>query len=138
VHILDASLARGCVVRLLLDRRILLDPEIGTRYKFAVVLNIDCSEAEIFFALTTSSSDHFEPTEGLRIQQEDYPFFPKETFLNLRQIFNKPLIDLRRLLDEGRLSVEGSLSEEHLREVDMKLRMSALVAGRLKERVLPL
>lgn len=137
MHELDASLTRGCVVRLLVDSRILSNPARVSRNKFAVILNVDCTDTEIFFALTGTGSDFFEPTEALRIEAGEYSFFPQETFLNLRLIFSKTLIKLRELHDEKKLTVKGVLNEAHLREIDMKLRMSALVVGRQKERILP-
>jgi|PersoiStandDraft_1058852.scaffolds.fasta_scaffold54556_2 hypothetical protein len=129
------QVGRGAVIRVNWDE--LDDPRLKSRDKLLVLLNAAWPEAEILFAFATSRAEGFVPgkaSDFLWISSGSYPFFPKETLINLRRVY---VASFDRMCARPGLSVAGRLSTEHLARIDEIVSASRLIEARIKLRVVP-
>lgn len=104
-------------------------------------MNAAFDGTDLFYAFTTSSlqfySNGLHDADIVRIPLNSYPFFPKETVINLREILQVTQARLEARYSNGELRFEGELSSPHISEVDRKIRTSRLLSPRMKNRILP-
>jgi hypothetical protein len=135
----DSQLRRGQILRYKATEE-LDDPERTTRFKFALVLSLDCSEEAIFVAFTTSQTRYFDENIQfqyllLRWQAGAYEWVVVETILSLKQIHEVRRTKLRDSILASELTFEGTLTQEDLEGVDVILRRSPLISARVKARI---
>jgi hypothetical protein len=127
----NSSYKRGAVIRYLMPDPD--DPSIEDRFKYALLVNLDLQDKESFLFLATSVIVKLEPIRARmpnafhEFKPGSYTWITKSTLVDLR----KPKIYQREFLLKAiqaqTLTFEGQLSNEHLREVDAKLRVSRTI-----------
>lgn len=137
----DGQLCRGCILRYKAAEE-LSDPDCQARFKFALVLNVDCSESTILLAYTTSETDFFD--RNLQFQYlihrwhpGAYPWIVVPTILSLKELYEVARERLKQHIQAGELTFEGTLSLADMAIVEAILDRSPLIAPRTKKRILP-
>jgi hypothetical protein len=138
----EASFVRGAVVRFLMQDPD--DPSIDQRYKYAVLLNLDCQEDESILFLTTSKVEKLEvlrqrdpqAVHGLAVGS--YPWVTLPTAIPLRQPKMYRRDELLAGLKAATFRFEGTLSTQDLKHIDEKLRQSRLIERKVLKRIVSL
>jgi hypothetical protein len=113
------------------------DPEVQERYKYGVLLNLDCSSAESFIFLTTSRIDKVEPIrDRFPVGFHDfavgaYEWVSLPTVLDLRTYKKYPRESMLAAFKDGTLTPQGVLTPEHVEAIDAKLRLSKQIEKRV-------
>lgn len=123
MHAFDLELRRGAVLYYLETK--LDDPRRTTRWKYAVVVNLILPADPILFFRSTSNPDYYAngeyDTQILRVPIGTYAFLPKDSVFDMKSVERKPTQVFRDLYATSRCKCVGDLSEEHLREIDVKV-----------------
>lgn len=136
----ESSLTRGAIIRFKPED--LDDPNRPEAYKFAVILSVDCSTAEIHYVFTTSKTKHYDEnpqTAGdiIRVKPGEYGYFPLETIINFREVRTVARDKLKERILAGQLTFEGSLTAAHQTRADAIVRASRLIPLKVKRAILP-
>lgn len=131
-HPFDKELRRG-VVLYYLERK-LDDPKRETRWKYAAVVNFVLPSDPLLFFRSTSNPTFYAggdyDTLILRVPAGTYGFLPRDSVFDLKMVEKKPLQAFRELHAAGQCKCVGDLTEEHLREIDVKVWASELLSFR--------
>jgi len=129
---------RGAIMRFIMECD---DPNVETKYKYGVVLNLDKGDDEVLLAITTSQLEAYEggrfEDEILRIPVGTYDCFTKETVLSLRAIRPEPTARLKELANSGQLTFYGNVSSDDLSLIEQKLIRSRVIERKYKKRTIP-
>ncbi|MGH9315517.1 MAG: hypothetical protein ACRD1P_00175 [Thermoanaerobaculia bacterium] len=135
---LRKALTRGTVFWF--KSSLLDDGEHTVKEKFAVVVCSEVENDEILFVYATSRVEKYQSTpfvsETVPLPVGSYPFFKKETLLNVRDLKAIPLVALAKLLP-GAFEVKGSLSAEDVKRLDKTIMAARSIVWQQKVRCLP-
>ena len=114
----------------------------ASKPKFCVVINLKPQEDPIIYLHSTSQIDPYSggrwDADILPIPKGSYPFFPEETIISIRNHKQKTITELHNLEAKGQLKICGALTEEHLRELNTKIRCSSMLPTKvIKKTALP-
>jgi hypothetical protein len=135
----DTSFKRGVIIKFLMTDPD--DPALESRYKYALVIGLDCDEPESYLLLATSKLDKIEsirkriPDGFHYIEAGDYGWVTMPTAVDLRKARCYPRKELIEKLNQGSLTFEGQLDPEEMAEIDTKLRVSKTVEMRLLRKI---
>lgn len=127
----EASLKRGSVIRFLMTDTD--DPQIQSRYKYALVVGLLPEASDSFLLLTTSRLEKLVAIrkripEGFhQLEAGDYCWTTKPTVVDLRNVRCYPRDELIRKMHDQLLTFEDALREEDMQEIDAKLRVSKTI-----------
>lgn len=133
---IERLLARGVVLRARLDQQHLSDPKISTRHKYIVVLNCDWPADPIYFAMTTSQVERFESLPHLKadvlpLNPGSYDFLDRPTVLDLTDVQQIRLADLKAMVERKIVTVVGRLLDDDLTACGVVIRASRHIEPRL-------
>ena len=135
----DASFKRGAIIKFLMTDPD--DPAIERRYKYAMVVGLDCAEPESYLLLATSKVDKIEPIrkripDGFHdLVVGDYPWVTMPTALDLRKARCYPRDELIEKMHQELLTFEGQLASEEIAKIDAKLRGSGQIEMRVLRKI---
>lgn len=142
-HLLEGTfesfLKRGAIIRFWVAPEDLKDNNWPDgKPKYAVVLNVNCAEAEILYVFTTSQ-DHpaFKRFEHvlIRVPVGTYDCFTLDTIISFREIGMVRLEKLQQQYGEKKMTFCGTLSPAHVEHMDTIIKISQ--SPNVKRRILP-
>lgn len=137
---IESFLVRGNILRLQLYL-----PQIQKKkFKRIIILNRNFTNDDVFYILTTTKTSKFINNKYPEIAG-NFILVPKGTELNnpkedvvidCRTVFPIKKSELQRCLSSGKLDLIKKVSNDLLDKIDRKIRISALIADEIKEKVL--
>jgi hypothetical protein len=120
------------------------DPNIQSRHKYALIIGLDSQSPESYLLLTTSRLDKLAairarmPDAFKEFQPGDYEWVTTPTVLDLRKVRCYSREELEQKILNESLTFECILSNEDMRDIEAKLRLSKTIEVRTLRKIVDL
>jgi hypothetical protein len=132
----NTEIRRGTVIRVLSQF-----PDGTQRYKYFIAISRNIQKDPLIFVITTSNIDFYLRfprfnNDAISIAANVISFFPKDTVIDCRQIYQFFREVLKQRFRENLLQFTGQMPEEFLDKIDQVVRQSKLISENQKKLIL--